>query len=420
MDINDPQYHPILIDESENTQDEIHESRSSLPDLHQSPHFVANRPPLTSRYLKIFTFQGQFGEVETGLALTKNLIWQLNAVYRSGNKANEYAEAISNVDGKLAEWGSLVSELQELIENTVNDHDHSSILQSLQEAEEMVVLNEQKRLQLVERFQYWTDEKELPLRQMLQNVHVVLESNNLLDEVPGDSEVMFQDSENDQLEESAAVSFPSPSPGEIDQLKLEAERQKAWDDLQDRRLRLQEAQARLENWNGYCEAEYDKFLQLRSEGVIGATKTEFDVKMVRQGQAATRACIKAENELGQAIDYARMLKLNFEEYDQESGFVSQIEDGHIESMDPAKVHTVDQERIERWMSGDNEALEPSGEVDVWVCKPIGIYDSVSIVGSQVATGKQRKRIDRWRSICGLNKRDGNGKTDGNGHSRCTD
>ncbi|KAK0117565.1 hypothetical protein ONS95_011901 [Cadophora gregata] len=402
MDIEHCQSRPHLDYGSETFQDEFHESRSSFSQSHHSPDLDAKYPPLTSRYLKIFTFQGEFGEVGTGLALTKNLVWQLNAVYRSENKANEYEEAIHEIDRNLADWGSLASELPELIERAADDDDRNGLLKSLHDAEKMVMMNEEKRLHLVERYQYWTAEKGIPLKQMLQNLNVVLGSNNLLEETPPESEVDFENSETGRYD---ASSVSSPSPSDIAREELETEKQMARDILHERRLRLQETQERVDHWNDYYEAEYNKFLHLPPEGILGATKTDFDTEMVRQGQAATRACIEAEEDLDDAIEYARILKVDFEHFDQESGFISHVEDGHIESMDPTKVYTVDKARVERWMSDQNEAVETSGDFDDWECKSIGLYDSISIVGAHIATGKHRKRIDRWRAMCELNLRD---------------
>ncbi|KAH7323567.1 hypothetical protein BKA65DRAFT_376512, partial [Rhexocercosporidium sp. MPI-PUGE-AT-0058] len=189
------------------------------------------------------------------------------------------------------------------------------------------------------------------------------------------------------------------TPSEVAQQKLENDQREALEILQERRLHLQAAQAKVENWKDYCHEEYRKFLQLQSDRVMDASKTDFDVEMIQQGQAATRDCIEAEMEMEQIIAYARLLRVNFEEFDQESGFVSLVEDGHVESMDPTEAYSVDRKRIERWMDEDDEKLQDPAEVDDWECKTVGANDSVSIVATQVATGKERKRIDRWRSIC---------------------
>ena len=407
MDIDDSQGHLSELDGSYYLHDDIHESRSSLADICLSRTSVVNHPPLTSRHLKIFTFQGGHGNVETGLSLTKTIVWQLNAIFQAENEIEAYTEAIIKVNEKLAEWGSLASELPYLIEDATNDLDRTALLESLQEAEEMVVSNERKRLQLVERFQYWKSEKELPLRQMLENFHVVLESNNLLE--VNENELRLQDPEDDRSEEPISARSPSPSPSELAVLEKETEKQKAWDNLHDKRLRLQAAEATLEDFNIYCETKYIHYLQLHSEGVISASKTEFDLDMIQQRQKATRAYIKAEEDLNEALEYIRTTRLDFEQSDQESGFVSHDEDGHIDSMDPANVQFVDRERIERWLAGDSEAEGSSRDTDEWDCKSIGLYDSASIVADHVATGKRRKRIDEWRSMCELQNGDGGGK-----------
>lgn len=119
-----------------------------------------------------------------------------------------------------------------------------------------------------------------------------------------------------------------------------------------------------------------------SEGVVDATKTDIDLDMVRQGQAAIQDLIWAEKELDEIVEYARILRLEFEDFDQESGFFTQVEDGHIESMDPEQVPHVDRKRIEKWMGEEDEKLEdPVEEMDDWECKTVDVNDSVSIVAT---------------------------------------
>ncbi|KAL5315400.1 hypothetical protein ACEPPN_016267 [Leptodophora sp. 'Broadleaf-Isolate-01'] len=402
MAMEDPQHSLEQFRNSEDFRNTFDESRTSLAlqDRQTAPN-PSSPPPLTSRYLRIFTFPGDFGETSTGLAVTKTLVWQLNAIYRSEYKINECAEAIREIDEKLREWDLVIIDLRSLIADAATEQNRAPFLASLEEAETMVVSNEQKRLLLEKRLQYWTDEKEFPMRQMLQNLNVVLDSNNLLEEIPVESEENFQDFEDNQPEENAQHHPSSLSPSEVARQQLENEKLEALEILQERRHHLQDVQAKIENWKDYCNEEYSKFLQLQSDGVIDATKTEFDVEMFQRGQAATRDCIEAEKEMEQIIEYARLLKVNFEEFDQESGFASLIEDGHVESMDPAAVYTVDRNRIERWMADDEKLGEPAEEMDEWECQTVGVNDSVSVVATQVATGKERKRIDRWRSMCEL-------------------
>ena len=339
----------------------------------------------------------------------------MNAIFLIENEIEAYAEAIIKVDEKLAEWGSLASELSYLIEDATNDLDRTALLKSLEEAEEMVLPNERKRLQLVERIQYWKSKKELPPRQMLENLHVVLESNNFLE--VNESELRLQNLKNCRVEEPISARSPLPSPSELAMLEMETEKQKAWDNLHDKGLRLQAAEAKLEDFNISCETEHNHFLQLHSEAVINSSKTEFDLDMIQQRQKATRACIQADEDLNETLEYIRTMRLDFEQSDQESEFVSQDEDGHIESMNPANVQFVDRDRIEQWLAGDSEAQEPSRDTDEWNCRPIGLCDSASIVTDQIATGKRRKHINEWRSMCGLDDGDGGGEADKNADPR---
>ncbi|CZT02398.1 uncharacterized protein RAG0_09585 [Rhynchosporium agropyri] len=358
--------------------------------------------PLTARYLKLFTFPGDDGEISTGLALTDTLVWNLNAVYQAKQKIGSYAAKIELVVEEVAEIHSLMAEFQQMIADSPQDQDQTSHYESIQEAEELLIEREQEMSRLQTKSHHWGCELEIPLSQVLASLHMVLESNDLIEDVLDGRDDGTTMESNHQLRSAVADQGFSLSPSEYARQEADDEGQEVFSTLQERRLNLQDAQARIDDWNNFYNQEYHQFQQLQSAGIFDGTKTDFDLDMVQKGQAATQDLIQAEKDLDEIVEYARLLRIEFEGFDQESGFVSQIEDGHIESMDPAEVYNVDSERIETWMyKTDEDTGESVVDVDDWECQSVGIFDSVSIVAAQVATGKERKRIDRWRSMCGL-------------------
>jgi len=83
--------------------------------------------------------------------------------------------------------------------------------------------------------------------------------------------------------------------------------------------------------------------------------------------------------------------------DQQSGFVDYPDDGYRESMEAAMVAHVDHDSIQKWMQGEDDSRNHSTECDQWDSRSVDLCDSVSVV----AQGRDRKRIDRWRSACDM-------------------
>ncbi|KAL2063101.1 hypothetical protein VTL71DRAFT_6173 [Oculimacula yallundae] len=358
--------------------------------------------PLTARYLELFTFPGDDGELGTGLALTDTLVWNLNAVYQAKRKIASYTAMIEEAGEAVVEIRSMIDQFQQMIDTSTAHEDQTSRYESIQEATQLFTERQQEMKRLRARCQHWKSELEIPLSQVLSSLHMVLESNDLKADVLDLSDDGVDADPGPNPLSATMKQAPSPTPSELAHQDAENERQEVFETLRERRFNLQDAQARVDGWNDLYNQEYYQFRQLQCEGVMDGTKTDFDLQMIQRGQEATQGLVQAEEELDEIVKYARLLRLDFEGFDQESGFISQIEDGHVESMDPGEVYNVDRKRIERWMSDDNTTLgDTEVDVDDWDCQTVGACDSVSIVAAQVATGKERKRIDRWRSICGL-------------------
>lgn len=247
----------------------------------------------------------------------------------------------------------------------------------------------------------------LDLRQLLTKHNLIKEvSNKSCDGTQNEDAEIYQ-------EERFEVNVPSPTPSEVTKYLLEDQRDSAVTLVGKMQLRLQEARKKLEEWGKHYEKQYDLFVRWKSEGIIETTKTEFDVMLVQDAQDATRDYIDAEHGLDEAIQRARELGIELNNDEQESGFLDRVEDGHVESMDPAIYPPgVDRLRIERWMGEENEWLDHEGELDEWECRTVGVEDSISVVALQVATGKDRKRIDRWRSMCQVIEADIQAEDDG--------
>lgn len=163
---------------------------------------------------------------------------------------------------------------------------------------------------------------------------------------------------------------------------------------------LQERRAVFENRHNDYDRELEQFLFALSNGTTGCTRSLFDRYAFVDGQELTRALIEAEADHESAMKRAKALGVLENGYDQESNFVSDISDGYYESFEAEMKAAVDKTSIRSWtdkiVCSQPEELEERQEADDWDAKSIDISDSISLVDHT----RNRKRIDRWRDICG--------------------
>ena len=142
---------------------------------------------------------------------------------------------------------------------------------------------------------------------------------------------------------------------------------------------------------------------------------EVDMDQLNYTQRVTRGVIDAEAEYEEAK--AAALAGGIELSDVESGFLDQPDDGYRVSSEDEEATSIDRRGIQIWVERlpgaeselwntwlasqaalrCSEMLAGGVEVDNWDAKPIEICDSASMV----AEGPWRRRIDKWRAMCGL-------------------
>ncbi|KAI9877658.1 MAG: hypothetical protein M1830_003177 [Pleopsidium flavum] len=160
-----------------------------------------------------------------------------------------------------------------------------------------------------------------------------------------------------------------------------------------------------DNFDGR-EEEYDRDLQEYQQAVEDGScdlpQSEFDRIYITNVRNLT-ACLKvAETEYKDAMARARALGMIDNEFEQESDFVDQVDDGYRESHEAEMAAGVDRFFIHSWMDATEETEDPLDDPEVddsvdWDVKSVEISDSISMV----AEGPGRVKIDRWRETCGL-------------------
>ncbi|KAK5125486.1 hypothetical protein LTR85_000596 [Meristemomyces frigidus] len=167
--------------------------------------------------------------------------------------------------------------------------------------------------------------------------------------------------------------------------------------------RLDEAQVafdrrehdRAEEW----QANYDAVE--RGEEAADSSPEEFDLRWLKRNQELTHEVVEAETALAEAKATALAAGIEVGAEDQTSGFVDNLEDGYRVSFEHDQIVSVPEPKVSKWLSNIPDQASPTSpdmvEVDEWDTQTVGISDSVSLV----AEGPDRRRIEKWRRICGL-------------------
>ena len=168
--------------------------------------------------------------------------------------------------------------------------------------------------------------------------------------------------------------------------------------------RLQSAQAAFDRRESDRHAEFRDNVDAanRDETPRDTSPEDFNLRWLKHEQDLTRELIEAEKALAAAKAAAVGGGIDVPMDDQASGFVDDVADGYRMSMEQEQIASVPSPRVKNWLSGIPELASPSfnersAEVDDWEAPDVEISDSVSLV----AEGNERRRIDKWRRVCGF-------------------
>jgi len=145
----------------------------------------------------------------------------------------------------------------------------------------------------------------------------------------------------------------------------------------------------------------------RGEEPSDATPEAFDLRWFVLNDELTRELISAEAEVSEARAALIEGGGQLDERDRESGFADHASDGYRMSHEEAWVsHAQSNPVVLAWLEslpnpGDmiptEDDVNHEADIEDWDARSVDIEDSSSVV----AEGTSRRRIDRWRNICGL-------------------
>lgn len=179
-------------------------------------------------------------------------------------------------------------------------------------------------------------------------------------------------------------------------------RMAAYEKVQVTEAWLHTVQDKFDTRRATYQNELREYRQAVEDGTCLLSQSTFDRIDLFNVRHQTFALIDAEAAYEHAKSQARALGIYGNDLDQESDFVDDVEDGgYLESLEAELLASVDQEFIEAWrleIGGDEDGETLQGQdSDEWDAKTVNISDSISLVDR----GRNRRRIDRWRDICGL-------------------
>lgn len=148
--------------------------------------------------------------------------------------------------------------------------------------------------------------------------------------------------------------------------------------------------------------EQEEYEQAVQDGTCDLPQSDFDCMGIEMLQARTRDYIDAETAYEEVKARARAMRLLDNEFEQESNFIDDEDDGYRESHEATMTAMINEDGIEEWKaqivnSQDIENLTEELEGDDWEAKSVGISDSISLVDYT----RNGARISRWRNICRL-------------------
>ncbi|KAK3707729.1 hypothetical protein LTR37_011906 [Vermiconidia calcicola] len=184
-------------------------------------------------------------------------------------------------------------------------------------------------------------------------------------------------------------------------------------------MKLRAMENYLERRDEYLAIGVEERERKIGEGEEVQSQEAFDHYQLELIRSWTRDIAEAEAEVEQAKEAVIAAGLQIPGSQVTSGFVDDVNDGYRLSEDEAMRRATNPVRVQKWVDGlpDPEPPSPADrfplpeegicdgsgslaegvEVDDWDAHSVDICDSWSLV----ADGAEKRRIDKWRRICGL-------------------
>lgn len=336
--------------------------------------------PLADDYERIVTIATDENQLCAAMILTKRLVRKINIIHQCERNIKQGNRQLADVmDSGSTKW-TRVLDIRETKEEERSPEEQIELDTLTAELDE----REKERVELEDNLKKDKGLLSFCREELFGYLWDMVKEGNLVEAVDAG-----------KREQIVAPWIPpppvSPTPSEK-HMKL------ARDNLNDAEMSLHEAQDKFNNWSSYYDMQLEQYEEALEQGFHHYSRSYFDNTLLLEARAATGDLIEAEERYEDAKLQAKALGLNSNGHDQSSGFCDDIDDGYRISLEEDFITDVNTQKITRWMErehdGDEDEVE-SVEVDQWESRSVEISDSVSVV----AEGRERSKIDRWRSMC---------------------
>lgn len=329
------------------------------------------------------------------LLLTKDLIAELSEIIHSSRKF-EYLETECN---KIKREVNVTRRSMEnwnfLIESSDNDDEKARIRQDMEEQEPKYHRNIKRR-----------DELEHELRFLRTNLHYLQSLSQEKFEKALDEANLLNVPETVPEEDPASSQPQSPVPDSVEPAMIDEEpitsdesyNRAVQEEVERTRQNLFQAQAAFDATRDANEEDKMQYQQAKGTDMYPFSEHELDLFFFQRGSDNTRALIVAEQEHKEARSRARGLGLLENQWDQESDFVDDPDDGYRESQEADMKAAPDVEYLRNWTTDAIGCQNPftmqpeEMEPDSWETKSVAMSDTLSCVDLDL---DHRRRIDQW-------------------------
>ncbi len=338
------------------------------------------------------------------LLLNKDMVAKLQAITEASHKLSFIENSLENA--------KMQATIVEVAMNQIQDS-----LDATDDEEETVRIREDiKRMESELRHAY---EKRDDLETDVTNLRFSLESSrayshDLFERVLGEANLL----NISELEPEAVPSAPgtpisrrsSVALSQSSQSSICSDERNRWVALEEVELTTMALQ-KLETDFYYQRSNYEKEREIWSqevqEGVCQLSKTVFDNSCLVDAFQLTRNLIEAEDAREEAVSRAWELGVLQNNFETESHFVDDVDDGYSLSLETSMKASVDRDFIVDWTNGvcesrDRPLLRPDSEEDErWDAKWDGQSVRMSEGFSILDESRNQKRIARWEETCDI-------------------
>ena len=382
--------------------DSPHSSDPEIENQHEVPEFTTGPNRMINSY--------------DGLAmlLTKDTVVQLSQVIQSSHELNSLKIQHSEANRKVQRTRDHMENLEFSIESSNNDDEKTKFRQERDKLEPTYRKNKKRRDELDHELDFLQIEVNHIRSQSLGTFETVLNQANLLDMPESTPDPILEESFEDQPTiypwqspepESMAFHESDEHPSGLSKSEIVT----ILEEVETTRQNLYHAEEVFESTRNNNDIDKQNFRDARARGTQAFTEDELDLFHFQAGARNTRALIVAEKEHKEAKAFARRLGLLENDFEQESDFADDPDDGYRESKEADPKAGPNMEYIEEWGGDVVEcrnlfALElerrASGNR---TSTSVALSDTLSCVDLDP---EHRRRIDQWQEKMSFERDEG--------------